>query len=543
MKPAILALLLFTLALGCQEADANKSTKLRPGPPANPYVHADLPQAQAIVSNLKTFQLSDPPTAVELKTIESIAEGFLTYWDRESAACKHLEQEGIPLLLPHFDRLLPLASEADVGLKFDKLLAIFCLYQTPETLERFMHATRQDLPFTQWGEYFWEFQPGAPNYDAFWGSMLDSPPRHELNFQHLLSAANSHALDKTMPAHRHPFDSPNGIKHLYTCLQTSQTNPDEVTRGGWVINGKHPKPETARLATEALPFIKSQPINKLLELAQTHPSPAVRLEAAWAAAKLGKQSGLDELVRRTHELPLSLAAQDYLEDLGHSELIPEDCFNEAFQAQAFCAQELAALSFQPVKIESIEILGRDNFLWPLERMEVLLVSYRIHRSDGDKQRIIEDIGHVFNSRFYASSKPLSNFSDEFPGDQLMGYLPNDIYGFLICQRLSETHILGGDRALSEEYAEGETALPGPEHLPSGNGKLVGRVAIDTHLTGYPTVKAAIFETNYKDKPGWTVLEDGQTTFYAKEDFPETATAQRILQMHAGRSYLGITRRN
>lgn len=440
MKPAILALLLVTLVLGCQKAnppsDSGKSSKLRPGSSAPSREHSDLSQAQSVVLTLKKIELSDPPTEQDAEAIENIAESFLTYWDRESPAYMHLEQEGIPLLLPHFDRLLPMANEADFGLKFDKLLAVFSLYQTPETLERFIHATRQDLPFTQWGDYFWEFQPGSPNYKAFWATMLETPSKYELDFQHLLSAANSHALDEEMPEHRHPFDSPHGIKLLQACLQISRKDPDEFNHVNWLANRRNPNVETVRLATEALPFIKLQPIDELLKLAQAHPNPTIQLEAAWAAAQLGKQSGLDELVRRTHELPLSLTAQDYLEDVGRSDLIPKQCFNQDFQARAFCAQELAGMSYKPVKIESIVILDRKSFRWPFERMEVLLVSYRIHFKDGEKSWFIEDVGHVFDSRFYASSKTISIFGHKSPGDHLIGYLPNDIYGFLVCSYLS-----------------------------------------------------------------------------------------------------------
>ena len=503
---------------------------------AAPVEDGDVANAKALVTTLKTIHLSDPPTQQEADIIENIAEGFLAHRDRQSSARVYVQEEGIPHLLPHFDRLLPLADDPAIGMKFDKLLAVFSLYHTPETLERIVNATRHHLPFTQWGDHFWEFQPGTANYEAFWAIMLKTPSKHEADFQDLLSIANNHALDEEIPDHRHPFDSTEGIKLLRESLQSSAEIQDGYILNSWQVDSDKPSIELARLAAEALAFIESPQRQQLLKLAADHPIETVQLEAAWAQAKHGQPAGLEELVRRAHILPFSLTAQQYLENLGRADLIPRECFHDEFQVKAFCAKELASTFFKPGKIESIEFLDRRYLSWPLERMEVVLIKYRIQFQDGDHSWVVEDIGHVSNSRFHASSKAISIFGKKSPGDQLVGYSLDDIYGYLVMTQLQRTYVVTA-KAVTQEYAEEDAALEGPEQLPSGDGKLVGRVVIDFKTIDYPSFQTAIFETTDSEKPGWTVLEGDETTFYAQADLPETATAKHILQMHTGQSYL------
>ncbi len=540
MKSASFFLLLLLPALGCQRASssgsAQPSSKPRPGMVAAPVEGADVPQAKALVTTLKTIHLSDPPTQHEADIVENIAESFLSHWDRQSPACTYLKEEGIPRLLPHFDRLLPLADDPAIGMKFDKLLAVFSFYHTPETLERIVHATRHHLPFTQWGDHFWEFQPGTSNYEAFWATMLQTPHKHEADFQDLLSVANNHALNDEIPDHRHPFDSAEGIQLLRESLTSSAKIKDGYILNSWKVDDDSPSIELARLAAEALAFIESPQRLQLLQLAVDHPIETVQMEAAWAQAKLGQQAGLDELVRRTHELPQSLTAQQYLENLGRADLIPRECFKDKFQIKAFCAKELASTFFKPGKIESIEFLDRRYLLWPLERTEVVLIKYRIQFHDGDHSWVVEDIGHVSNSKFHPSSKAIPIFSEKSPGDQLVGYPLDDIYGYLVMTQLKRTFVVMA-KAVTEDYAEGDAALEGPEQLPSGKGKLIGRNGVDLQMFQFPQIEAAIFETTQDDQPGWTVLENGNTTFYAQADLPETATAKHVLQMHTGQSYL------
>lgn len=540
MRFPLLALLIAALMLGCQNATSQPPPEFSQQNTGQAMI-----DARAIIAKIKALQVSQPPTAEEVEAIRHIAENLREFDDIDSLSHELLRDEAIPLLLPHFDQMLPQAEDNETKSTIEELMHVICLFQTEETLNRVIQATKQDLMLGSeaWDEYVWQFRPGTFNYDAFWTTMLRDWPENEVIACSLLSQANIHAFNQENPSHRHPFDSPEGLPHLRACLQTSQQIPAGYIQNDWDIDSDAPSVDVAIYAAEALAFITSPDRDELLQIAQQHPVSAVQLEAAWAGARLGQQSGLDELVRRARDLPVSFTAQDYLEDVGRSDLIPKECFDEDFQARAFCAQELAAMLLKPGKIESIEIVDRDSFLWPLERMEVLLVSYRVQFKDGEDSWVVEDVGHVFDSRFYASSKTISIFGRKSPGDQLIGYLPNDIYGFLVCSYLSRTQILGGDKAITEEYVEGDAPLPGTEQLSEDNGKLVGRIAIDTQLTGYPTVKAAIFETNQDGRPGWTVLEDGKTTFYSKVDFPESATTKRILQMHAGRSYLGIPRRD
>ncbi|PQO24970.1 hypothetical protein C5Y96_26035 [Blastopirellula marina] len=539
MRFPLFALLMAAVLLGCQDATSQPPPEF-----SSQNTGQALIDARAIIARLKTLPVSQPSTAEEVEAIQQIAVTIREFDDYDSLSHALLRDEAIPLLLPHFDQMLPQAEDFETKLAIEELLHVFCLFQTDETLRRVVQMTKQDLPLRSelWDEYIWRFHPGTANYEAFWTTMLGDWPENEVVAIALLSQSNIHALDQEMPSHRHPFDSPEGLQHLRACLQTSQQIPAGYIQNSWEVDGDNPSAEAAKYAAESLAFITSPDRDELMQLAQQHPAAAVQLEAAWAGAKLGRQSGLDELVRRTHELPLSLTAQNYLEDVGRADLIPKTCFDEEFQIQAFCAQELASTFFKPGKIESIEILARQSLLWPLERMQVILVSYRIQFQDGDNSWVVEDVGHLCNSRFQASSQAIPIFNKKSPGDHLAGFSVNDIYGYKVTCQLDHTYVVS-DKAFTEAYAEGDKALSGDESLPDGSGKLVGRAAIDLRSDNYPKAAAAIFETNNDDRDGWTVLDKNGTTFYAKEELPAAATAKHVLRMHIGRSYLSLPRRD
>lgn len=540
MKPVIFVLLLLLMLSGCQKASSSASSPSSSEPMPSDADQAELARAQAIVAKLAAISTDQPPTVHDAKAVQEISDSFLAFDNRDSRAHGLLRKQGIPLLVTHFDRMLPLVDDFHIRLAIEEMLAVFSVFQTPETLDRFVQGSQKNLLIGSdtWTRYIWEFQPGSPKYEVFWGTMLANWPENEVVAQALLSAANDHAMDEEMREHQHPFRSPKGLERLRSCLLTTATIQDGYLLSSWEVNGENPSVESARLAAEALAFIESPQRDEMLKLAESHPVDAVQLEAAWVKARLGQQSGLDELVRRTRELPLSLTAQIYLEDLGRVDLIPAECFQDKFQIRAYCAQQLASTFIKPGKIESIEILDRRNLLWPLERMEVILVSYRIEFKDEDKSWTIEDVGHVSNSSFHASSNSIPIFSDKSPGDQLAGYSPDDIFGFLLITQLKRTFVATA-KALTEEYAEAGATLEGPETLPEGDGKLVGRVLVNLQMFQFPKIEATIFETTNNGQPGWTVLDQGKATFFAQADLPETATARHLLRMVVGRKYLDL----
>jgi hypothetical protein len=97
----------------------------------------------------------------------------------------------------------------------------------------------------------------------------------------------------------------------------------------------------AHSATAALPFIDQSLREGLMQIALAHPDASVRIESAWAQAKSGDPSGLNRLSELCLDPCYSYVAQQYLEELGHNDKIPERALQADFQAIAEMANRLA----------------------------------------------------------------------------------------------------------------------------------------------------------------------------------------------------------
>ena len=106
---------------------------------------------------------------------------------------------------------------------------------------------------------------------------------------------------------QHPFDTPEGRRRLRD----------------WITSTDAERLSYAASATVALPFLTPPEREEMLALAQQHTSDAIRLEAAWAAAKLGHEEGVRSLAQFCLDARFTCLASAYLTDLGKAEAIPE----------------------------------------------------------------------------------------------------------------------------------------------------------------------------------------------------------------------------
>jgi hypothetical protein len=116
----------------------------------------------------------------------------------------------------------------------------------------------------------------------------------------------------------HPFDSQEGKLRLREWL--TSTESDEFSY--------------AHSATLALPFISDPERNELLELAANHSDPGVQLAAAWAAATLGLEDGLQRLAGYCRDFKYAQTAKRYLAELGRDDVIPAAANEPGFAALA-----------------------------------------------------------------------------------------------------------------------------------------------------------------------------------------------------------------
>ncbi|HMN15490.1 MAG TPA: hypothetical protein PKD55_24505, partial [Bellilinea sp.] len=146
----------------------------------------------------------------------------------------------------------------------------------------------------------------------------------------------------------HPFDTVHGIERLTAWLKETDERFFSY----------------ALSATNAIPFISPKSQGSMVDLAKIHPDPKVRLEAAWARAKLGDQAGITYLAEMCLEPAQSHTATRYLEELGFASYIPVTAQDPDFVALA----EMSAWLAHPMEFgrppTDVKIFDSRELYWP-----------------------------------------------------------------------------------------------------------------------------------------------------------------------------------
>jgi hypothetical protein len=269
-------------------------------------------------------------------------------------------------------------------------------------------------------DYFWSavfrFDEHHPHARRMMEALRDPLPEGFVGIT-LLDNANQLAIAGAIDAH--PFDTPAGRARL----------------AGYLRDPLAENFSYAHSATAALPFLSDR--GDLLEVAAQHPEPSVRMEAAWAAAKVGDDTGLDRLAQLALDPRQSAVAQRYLEELGHGDRIPADARTSSFRAVAAMAEWLAHPSELGHPPETIELYDQRELQWPPtnDRRVVALVRFE----DGDTS----GIGMVGSITFALFGEATADLSAE------------DVYGLHCCWELEMN---GDKRAPKKRTAKAGRAL-------------------------------------------------------------------------------------
>lgn len=232
-----------------------------------------------------------------------------------------LLEQGVPRLIRVFDLLV--GREEDQGYLL-VLLKVLAMYGTPDGIETIVAAARRPLEPNShlWIVILSMFTEAHPFRDELFASLSDPLPRGIVAMA-LLDAANESLVAGCFL--QHPFDSEAGLTVLRGCLEDE--DPEHECY--------------ATSATTALPFLEASGRDELLAIAAHHRGRDVRMEAAWAQAKLEREEGLEALARFCVDVNTSARAIRYLEDLGCEERVPAEARSLRFQAQAEFAEWLA----------------------------------------------------------------------------------------------------------------------------------------------------------------------------------------------------------
>lgn len=340
-----------------------------------------------------------------------------------------LQEHGLPVLLEVFDLLLPKAV-ADEGEDLVFLLKIFVVYGYEPGVHRISQALRQPLDpdLYVWGVLFETIHDEHPQRQLIVDELRNPLPTGFAGISYLDLINRLAEKGEALP---HPFDSDTGISILQNWA-TSQL-PEESSY--------------AQSVAFAIPYLQHPERETLLDLIAQHDDPLVRVDAAHAAARIGRTSGVNQLIELCEDASVSYFACLYLRALGREDAIPEMARNPHFMAVA----EMCAWLSQPDAYgeipDEIEIFDHRVAHWPptQDQRPLWLLKYTYAADPSDPDDYPETgIGLV-------GSETCVLFDVTLPDQS-----PEEIYALHCCQELQS---LGDECAPAEISIEaGKKAL-------------------------------------------------------------------------------------
>jgi hypothetical protein len=279
------------------------------------------------------------------------------------------------------------------------------------------------------GHFLWSvalapYGEGHPGAAYLFGSLSRSLPEKFIAIS-LLDAANSAAREHQLK--KHPFDSSKGAMKLREYLSSRRSS-----QASYAVS-----------ACAALPFLAPTRRKPLVALAREHKNSAIRLETAWATAKLGDQTGIDYLVEQCLDRNTSLQASQYLKELGLKKLVPKAAREPGFAAMAEMCNWLSHPNEYGKPPDKVKLMDKRTVYWPPTRdtREVRLFSF-VYEKRRSYPRVsgVGMVGSV-TWAFFDETKPTMK--------------PEDIYGLHCCFEL-ETN--GDRRAPKQRSAKRGWAL-------------------------------------------------------------------------------------
>lgn len=460
--------------------------------------------AEAVCWGLQQLTRETPELPVLAHSFTSL---FQNVTEPECEAIQTLLERGIPELIRVYDLL----EECDAGERNARLfiLKVLALYGTTEGVLKVLDVARQ--PFApdnyMWSVIFGVFQPGHPQNELFYRSLRDPLPDGFMAVS-LLDAANAVLI--AGESLEHPFDTPEGVGRLKSYL----TNADESEYS------------YAHSATAAVPFLSHPDRDTLLELAIDHPEAGVRMEACWAAARLGREAGLQRLIEYCLDFKTAESAKQYLTELGREDAIPPLATEPGFTAMSRFAQWCAHPSELGRMPDEVTIVDERELAWPPagERKSFWLIKYKVLDRTGLEEDE-EECGLVGSVTFCFFTTRLAQRPPE-DAYAVHAYWEMECDGLI-----EETDVQDETEDYSSLLAQWTgTPLRGARML------LVTELSPELH---YPQRLVGLASATLAGEPGWVVLDGLRSQWYPASEQPVHAYHSTILKIHVGRHLLGF----
>ncbi len=422
------------------------------------------------------------------------------------AAFDHLREHGIPRLIGFFDEIVEVDKDDESGvlLLILKMSALFGTFQGAlKIIEEAHRPLRQDA--YMWSVILGIFKSDHPESEFIYRSFQDRLPPDFIGVS-LLDAANACLIGGGTISH--PFDTQEGKQRL----------------GEWLA--AEAESSYAHSATASLPFIGSPERDELLKLAMEHSDAGVKIEAAWASAKVGRADGLARLTGFCGDVNHAQTAARYLSELKREDLIPASAKEPGFVALSEFSQWLAHPCELGRAPDELEIVDHRILEWPPERESkpFWLVKYRLKDVSGLGEDDV-NCGLVGSMTFCLFSYQLAQRPAE------------DCYA-IHCYWEMEHAKLIQESDVRDDAKDYETMLK-----QWTRGTLEGaRLLLVAELA--PELQQAqrlvgLASARFNGSEGWVVLDGDRSEWYPREKMPTDTHDSVVLKIHVGRHLLGF----
>lgn len=465
-------------------------------------------------------QLHGQNTEAYSSVDSSVASLFLQVYDSDSPAYVLLWRQGVPALLQHYQALRRDYDQRlrDDGIPTDQqleelldLLIVFATYQTREGTDCVVEAARSGLGSNnyQWYAILEPYSPGHPHAERLFAELGQQLPADNIA-ENLLDVANAWADEEQDFAH--PFATPAGLIRLKKWLSSA----DEMDSG------------KAYSAAAALAYIDLPGREVLLDIAAAHRDPMVRIEAAVAAESAGLPIGLERLSEYCMDVHMSSLAQQRLEELEHSDLIPAAALEPKFAAMAQFSNWLQYESELARPPEELEVLDQRELYW-LDSDERLRMSVIRYRAAGQTPLDEEELGVGL----------VGSMTWVLLGEAVEQLPIEDIYS-VHCTYEAICHSYIVELDARERFAS-KTRLASLQQQWTGQPleqvEVVECYRIDSTNVKYPQDIVAVATAQQAGEPGWVVFDGPRSRWYPQQQFPDETPARTILRLHVGRQLL------
>jgi hypothetical protein len=316
-------------------------------------------EARAIIQAAQTFTDGEPSSS----EVYGVFNLFTASAKEKAAAV--LRDEGIPVLVTVFDALISAEKNTEGEHPYEDnllhLLYIFASYEHAAGLDKLVEAAHAGFASNnyRWSSVLGQFDAEKANAVPMMEALAKPLPAGFISVA-FLDMANNLALSGIIQSH--PFDNEEGKSALRDYLQ------------GEVFSYAHS-------ATAALPFLKDA--EALLKLADDHAGVWVRLEAAWARAKLGQTAGVEALQKATLDVHQNSRALRYMQELKLDNSIPDDAVTPQFRALAMMSEWLQHPNEFGRPAGGLEVMDTRELFWPPvnEKIQLWLVKYIYNDAD------------------------------------------------------------------------------------------------------------------------------------------------------------------